>query len=472
MKNLISKPIINHFHVDFFSKILVFFIVSWVNLFGMNDASVKLSRDIMLYVTAGLFDVRGDVSSLVILIDDQSLNEDGFIYPPELFYYAEIVDHLQALGAASVFIDIIFRDVRPGLQEFAVALKEAKKTMPVFLASTVSEGYRNDCQERVLLELTEAAAGFAAVFSQEGGFERYALDHAPCVSQKSASAEKLSEPRRASAALLLYRDWCRQNGRVCAAAPGLLSDPPAFLEPMVVRWRDTPVDPLSPETCQTPVRGLWGAIGRMFLRLYDRAFPEFSDDPGRNAVSIQCIPLRVLQSAALSALSDQKLRKLIEGRPVFLGFALAGANDVIDSPTAGTVPGVTFHATAFENLVAFGDRYFRQPPKLWGGIGADTLIEAAMLALALILQGKIASLSAGLEITHQTLRFAAHLAVFFATLVVLLIVLFALSVAVFLAFRWEPANWIAVLALSFVFTEAQRGQLFGDFKKLLRVPMH
>ncbi len=455
--------------IGFFSKILIFILVSWLNLFGINDSSVKLSRDIMLNATARIFNVQNDVLSLVILVDDQSLKEDGFVYPPELFYYAEIIDRLHTLGAASVFIDMIFRDVRPGLQEFADVLKDAKKTMPVFLASTVGEGRRNDCQEQVLSELTEAAAGFAAVFSQDSGFERYALDRAPCVSQESTPAQNLSESRAVSAALLMYRDWCRQNGRSCPTAPGLLNDRPVSLEPMVLRWRDAPVDPLSPEACQAPANGLLRAIGQMFLRLYDRAFPEFSDDSGQNAVSIQCIPLRVLQSAALTALPEQKLRKLVEGRPVFLGFALAGANDIITSPTVGTVPGVTFHATAFENLVAYGDRYFRQPPKISGGIGADTLIEATMLALALALQGKIASLSAGLGGSNHALRFAAHLAVFLATLVILLIVLFALSVAVFLTFRWEPANWIAVLALSFVFTEAQRDRLFGDFKKLLRI---
>lgn len=57
--------------------------------------------------------------------------------------------------------------------------------------------------------------------------------------------------------------------------------------------------------------------------------------------------------------SEFRFRELLRDSYVFIGADIAGAQDVVRSPVHGELPGVYFHAMAFDNLMTYGANYFR-----------------------------------------------------------------------------------------------------------------
>ena len=61
---------------------------------------------------------------------------------------------------------------------------------------------------------------------------------------------------------------------------------------------------------------------------------------------------------------DQDIQYILEGATVFYGVGLDVGADVIYTPTHGALPGVFFHAMAFDNLLRYGNYYYRIRPTL------------------------------------------------------------------------------------------------------------
>ncbi|WP_176559821.1 CHASE2 domain-containing protein [Teichococcus rhizosphaerae] len=95
-----------------------------------------------------------------------------------------------------------------------------------------------------------------------------------------------------------------------------------------------------------------------------------------------CLPFPLIPADMLLTPTNRPelLERLLRGRVVLIGTALASHPDRIHSPLHGTVPGVLLHATALDTLLRAGPDY-PKPARPDSGIG-DLLIKFSMLALA------------------------------------------------------------------------------------------
>jgi len=80
---------------------------------------------------------------------------------------------------------------------------------------------------------------------------------------------------------------------------------------------------------------------------------------------IPIVPLEVflpdlVHPAADRLRLDEDIQEILEDSVVFYGVGLDVGADVIYTPTHGALPGVLFHAMAFDNLLKFGNEYYRR----------------------------------------------------------------------------------------------------------------
>jgi len=129
---------------------------------------------------------------------------------------------------------------------------------------------------------------------------------------------------------------------------------------MVVRWGSTP-SPLQRQLstdCDVPddsLNRLWRALKYGLLSVF-HVTQGRAIQTCRPFITIRADHLDrgLVGNPAIPAAS------LLTGRSVFYGVAIEGDQDTVVAPVLGMMPGVQFHAAAFDNLLAFGSDYFHE----------------------------------------------------------------------------------------------------------------
>lgn len=221
---------------------------------------------------------------------------------------------------------------------------------------------------------------------------------------------------------------------------------------------------------------------------------------------------------------NEEVAKIIEGSYVLIGADVSGAQDIVNSPIHGQLPAVNLHAMALDNLMTYGERYYRNAPRFpW--IKGDTIIEALSLFIVFLAasvlranytrlcqqrqhgpaggqaaietaagasaprhgQGEITALILRLpnlilarirfrRRQHRPRSFSCRHPLLWAWLMYLAIALIPITITWVMnwKFRWPPANWIGVLLLSvfaiqFIFKDTKHEVLWYSQQKIRQI---
>ncbi len=418
-------------------------LVALWNPFGLRNSADILSRDILLRASAGFFRLQQPNPTAVILLDDASLQQAASGFPPDRAYLARLLERLAQLGARAIFVDLLLVDERPHDRILAETLKSLKEnfSLPVLLASSVSEGRHGSCNDNVRDQFTAAAWQMVPVYEAVPENGRYPLLFKPCRTEAETAVD--TSPLRPSAALSFYRLFCRDTAG-CQYPPSQ-EEAAEFQDKLVLRWGDAPAKSLRDHraefvTCaarpESFVAALQFFIGSLVADVFSSIDPRDSNEKQKCFYQPSFYGWEVMSEK--SSL-DKILNTEINDRFVFIGYSLMGINDIAQSPVHGMIPAVFFHAMAFENLVTYGKHYMRAWPDIIWSFGVDSLIEIVFIFIISFLK----------EIQSAFNKITPFK--YFPIIFMMLFIIFICVTTFYM--RLEPVNWIGLTALVLIVSE-------------------
>ncbi len=418
-------------------------LVALWNPFGLRNSADILSRDILLRASAGFFRLQQSNPTAVILLDDASLQQAGSGFPPDRAYLARLLERLAQLGARAIFVDLLLVDERPHDRILAETLKSLKEnfSLPVLLASTVSEGRQGSCNDNVRDQFTAAAWQMVPVYEAVPENGRYPLLFKPCWTEAEAGVQ--TSPVRPSAALSFYHLFC-QDTADCRYPPSTEAAV-EFQNKLVLRWGDAPSKSLRDhraefvacaERPESSVAALRFFIGSLVADLFSSIDPRDSNEKQKCFYQPSFYGWEAMSEK--SSL-DKILSTGINNRFIFIGYSLMGINDIAQSPVHGMIPAVFFHAMAFENLVTYGNHYMRAWPDIIWSFGLDSFFEIIFIFIIALIKE--------FQPTFSKVPLIKYSPILFAIIFIIFIFLTTFYM------RLEPVNWIGLAALVLIVSE-------------------
>lgn len=434
--------------------------VAILDPWGVRSASDAASRDLYFQLAAPFYRPGEPSETVVVLIDDRTLQVAGEVFPPSFGFYEKLLRGLGERGAKGVFLDILFADKRGDTESFPGRVKDIQQDydMPVLLASgaprlpdpaKAAEPPCADPDEGILHELAKSDLYRAMVYGDapQGHYTTAARVRVGCASDARLSpAAALYRIRQVGAEV-----WYAEAGRRSRAAPEGLP------ETMVLRWGNGPSDATralyAADTRPCPPyandwrEALVQTLDNVFRGLFHGAL---SDDERRSwcpATNITYVRAQeLLPEWPVTDSRRAAILRAIEDRYVFVGAAFSGISDTAESPVHGRVPGVFAHAVAFDNLTAWGADVYRpwEPVPLLG-FGSDNLVTLGLTFLAVLVIQALGGEEKAAE-KRRGVRglLASPLCVFLLAVVILLAVeVFFVEIC-----GYEPTNFVGVLAVS------------------------
>jgi CHASE2 domain-containing sensor protein len=313
--------------------------------------------------TAG---AAGPPRAVVMLVDDTALALRGMQWPVPAAFDAELLTELEVLRPRAVMLDFLLLDRAPAgdiCALLAAADRLRADRIPVYLAVTRQEDLSllgsASCTD-------DAGKPLRADRVLTPVSVRRQVDETDFVSRRYPFEQRDDDggvrggggaPGLPSAAVRIYCDTTAQRDR-CTADLARGHSPEAGFElawsprgdPFNRRW--------SKAECGEPAWSVSAIFDRTML-------------PRETG----CPPIATLFASALldpaedSALgpNNEQLFDLVEGSIVFIGGNFRAGGDLITTPLHTLLPGVYYHAVAFENLAIFGGKpkireEFRQFP--------------------------------------------------------------------------------------------------------------
>lgn len=308
--------------------------VIWIGqyLFDSEYASRATARLLAPILAAGYGPGNADKVS-VVLVDEPSLAQSNVTWPPKYGYHANVLDAIAQYGPKAIFVDVLFVDRRndPSIDRLVQTLCEIKASgIPVFLASDITEGSVGLRQE-----LKGECAIPVAVEYEPDGIDHLAREYRLLHAGPDGAGVE-------SPALGMYRLLNR------AEAPG--SEEELLDTPMSVVWGvRSAVDARQnllytkegEPACQPYLSAERAAVYGLLL---PSALPACAFHP----------TVRAYEFRAPDAAQARELSGRLKGKVVFYGASLASTGDFLTSPLHGRLPGVYFHAMAYDNLLTYG----------------------------------------------------------------------------------------------------------------------
>lgn len=320
--------------------------------FGSAHLRRHFSQD-LIYAWFGdaqwLYPRRAQPRAVVILVDDAALAARGAMWPVPLGFDAQLLAEIDVLRPRAVMLDFLILNRAPARDVCALLTTAARlraEGTSLYLAVTGRED---------LDWLAQTACADAAGHALDPGqlfvpvSVSRQVDEADFTSRRYPFEEHAADDAQGpleSAAVRMYCDASSDSTR-CAAnlTRGLAPDAGFELawspsgDPFNRRWSQNP--------CRNPASALHVLIDRAEL-------PRV----------MACPPIATLfASALLNPAQDQglgpnneKLFALLQGSFVFVGGNFRGSGDLITTPMHTFLPGVYYHAMAFENLAMFDGR--------------------------------------------------------------------------------------------------------------------
>jgi len=160
--------------------------------------------------------------------------------------------------------------------------------------------------------------------------------------------------------------------------------------------------------------------------------------------SIPTIKATDIISSNWGAVKDDFFEK-VHGKHVFIGANLTGAEDTVESPVYGDIPGVFLHAVALQNLIYFEEYYYKKSPEnILSLTDLSTIIEIFTILLsALVFLGYKVTL-VNFKVSFSS---GEHLSILCVAVALNLLVIFT-SVWLTLSSRIAPTNFLGLLILA------------------------
>lgn len=426
-------------------------VFSLADPFGIGSAAERRSHDVFMRIMSPFYSSDGYNSMAVVLIDDEYLADKGETYPMAREHYFELLDVVISGNPEMIFVDIHFPRDRddPEVTRALGAYIAAEAFNP--LGVTIGEADKPHVFTSDLGGPPTLVSNYSLFDQVETlpvrirnvGTGRYPL----CMDEEGVVADCGIPGARQSPALELYYTLCERN--IATGCERISSN-----EPMLLQWSRQP-EPGRPDCGPAPATVLkkLSMVGALIVEGAVRN--KFLDSP----LNQPCFPYQTV-SAATIVQSDIDVRKAaFEGQVVFIGTLFRDAPDLTWSPVHGELPGLFVHATAFDNLFTFGNRYWKADgSSIISGLSLSRFIElvalfsvAAVFARAshiqrrLILAGKrVSEASVEQEMSEARRRLASGM-LYGAGL---LTVCVAISLLVPIFFGLPPTNFYGLIALT------------------------
>jgi CHASE2 domain-containing sensor protein len=286
--------------------------------------------------------------AVVVLVDDRALALRGARWPVPLAFHAQLLDELDVLRPRAVMLDFLLLDRAPD-EDICALLAAADRLrddgIPVYLAVTrqedLSQLMGSTCTDDAGLPLRADQVLIPVAVPRQ-------VDEADFVSRRYPFEQRGENGAAGlpSAAVRLYCDTTAQRDQ-CAADLTSGRAPDAGFElawsprgdPFNARW--------SRAECGRSIAPARAILDRTILP-HETACPPI-------ATLFASALLSPAQDAALGA-HNERLFDLVEGSTVFVGGNFRASGDLITTPMHTLLPGVYYHAVAFENLLIFGGK--------------------------------------------------------------------------------------------------------------------
>ena len=419
----ISRAVTGYWRLSFTRALAVLvssLMLVWIDPFGIERGLVRAGSDSFANISAFAYPAERSPKILVVTADDTSLESLQTHWPLPYQEHADLVSTVAAYGAKALFVDIVFIDARPDetLGEFLLELELASEELPVFLSAGIGQDTALARPEIIDLVARSPNIHFvspnALALTPVG---RFIYDVTP------AGANDLAIP---SAAIALFRETDSRplpEGRA-----------------LDIRW----AAPTPAINCRTPeeiraCQNQSGGPGERFARLVIGGL--LGDLAPGWLKAVTPLPGPYHPTVSLGDLAKPETLgtagPLIEDAVVFYGASFAFARDTVESPVHGNLPGVHFHAMAFDNLVALHEDYVRAdlPPWLSDKVHATLIV----LFFTLVLFAYRPFVEPRLGIRAGRFEMTA------LDGLVALVVVLVVAGAEFFLFHITPDKWIAVL---------------------------
>ena len=426
-------------------------IVSLVDPFGFSSATDQRSHAVFNRIAAPFYTPDGYNRIAIVLIDDDYLAEVGDTYPMSRYNYLDIHASVMSGEPASVFYDL------------HMPANRAEEDATLLLGGEIAATAGNGRGERASGDPSRPSVWFSDFGGTPDEIARYDLfgqvetlpvrtigvpigQYAPCMDADGRAASCLTEGARPSPALEMYRIFCaRSEISGC--------DEIRTGSVMVLQWSRKPEPGRS--DCSPDPDTLLGDAALAARITWNGLVQRVGQDPDLVQV---CYPFQTIRAVDLARMSETALKEAFKDQLVLVGALFSDAPDTTISPVHGQLPGVFVHATALENLLNFGNGYWRADRGIQGSrLGYKFIMEAlTLLAATLVLffagrfQRRQMALAAELDPSDLTELVIARRRLRWSLIYLVLQVgvLVGLALAVPLILSMPPTNFYGLVVLT------------------------
>ncbi len=465
----------------FLPVLLSVVVIGSLDLFRLRSQSEDLSQTIILLLLAPFYPDPTEPrdatarSPLVVTLERSLVERLGATWPLSFPEYANVLRRIDRHRPRAVFIDLFFVEPRGSREDAAIFTRQVERMRargtPVFLAAPnpclIDVMSERRVRERrpgrgLLLEIDQAAPSAIADWAGYGDSYPLVIDVREL--ERAVDTENrcgtVENGHWKTPAFALFASLCEDDAFASCepSAGGEALD--RFGEPMIVRWSAAVpsesgtfaslkdcglVNPDGTErvlwSLEVGVRQLLSGL----TRLADRSFERFPSVPTLHGSAL--FPTDPHGTNVRSDDYDDRLDALLRDRVVLVGADLFGTGDTVLSPVHGTLPGVYLHAMALENLIRFGDDYWRESwdprwrfQKRWGPeVLATAFLLAVFAAIRLLVQDR-----ASPESLAQLMGWMAGA---FAVWVLVAVLVLGAAMALVAKTNVSPLNWLGASAV-------------------------
>jgi len=450
------------------AKFLGFLLFVLFNPFGLDQQADNYVQAVLVKHLSPWYPPAGQNRVSAVVITDDAAESLADSYPLPFDTHARILKRIMCLDPAAVFIDLNFRTVRGSAQDMNRLIDSLSFRMGP-----------DGCGPRTPQQL--AGEDFASVFIAVVRNER-----SRCAAWTDASAEACASmaplKRFRQVAIPLNVTGILQNGRyllktdmsdgrnpdseaqmrltpamamaqaVCRRQPGDLpfcdAASQSSSDPLLLQWgyylSEWALEKYSMDGCEalTATEANTGTKLSSLMRLISGGISQVPSSTHHFAPDrpLQACPYTDFVEAddlmVPNVNSNETLINLIKDRAVIYGADITALPDEITSPVHGVLPGLFAHAMAIDNLLTYGDAYWRDPPPVFVGLDVPQIAE---ILLALCLAGFAVSVKSG-SLGRNWSRYALiPLYLLAATFLIV-----GLNLTFVFGMAWPPINIVAL----------------------------
>jgi len=374
----------------YFIASLMFIVLVILDVFGLDEQTDKISRDYASRIISSFGPIHSVDDIVVILIEDEFLEIIGG-WPPSYRDYQRLLQRIEIGTPTSITLDILFSnklntELSAGAERFQSFVNSPTHNTPIYLA------YDSEASE--IFDLyAENGSNKVAVSWREN------QDYYP-----KYGGDGIKTP-----AFKIYED---SFGKV------------------------------ESEIEMYPIWPKFEEKSFSFLNLLN------INHKAKQMKAIKTISAVSLVGPDWSKMKDS-LTEIVHAKHVFIGANISGAQDVVESPIYGDIPGVYLHAVALQNLLFYKEDYFKKSFAIWGvEIDLNTLIELFTIIMSGLIFLVYLTLKDGLKPCSKK-----HFQYIAIAAVLNILIMFS-SVCITLFLKIAPTNFLGLVILAPMIYEA------------------